>query len=375
MSLAERRDVRRRTTSTIDRRQQQEEDITGDLTRRRDEARRRGDELYGDIRGGQRDVMEGGGYEPGARESVRRRADDIYGTGGYDDPSGLRSRVRERTDRGGTSGYDPNEVGYARTQGRGQVETAGYDPGQLSAVRSGYGDMIRTGGFGGNEEDLYRRNANAGVAGTFQNLRGEMERRAVRSGGQGFGGGELAQLARLGSQEAARTHTATEADLASQKRAGRLAGLGGLSDLESTFASGRRGALEGYRGFEGDVAAGTREGEQLGQRGLETEVGLERDIAAGRRTGADMGAELERDVAAGRRAGVESGTRLLGTTPAEEAEITQRMQDVFGIGGQQAIALLNNLRQNQGPGVFDNIMRALQVGSGAVAGIAGAGVF
>lgn len=331
-----------------------------------EEARARGRGAYDTAASGYQTSAEAptGGMPDAVTDYVRNSQQDIRNTGGFGDVSGLKSRIQNV---GETGGVDQTQLDRIRTL---QMKGAGgLDPEQLSTIRGGYGEFARTGGFTPESEGAFRRRATGGVAQLYQTMQDEAARRRAISGGAGFGGGEMAQLARQGSQKQAEAATAAEAELQGQIRAGRLAGLGGLTDTERAQAEASRAGTGQMAETELGVAAGRR-------AGLGLETGLETSQAAGRREGTQMQTSFE-SAAAGRRlqerltslGGLENLAKL---SADERSDLgRQALQAMNLLSGDEARDNEMLAQLSQAPGLFDNIIRAATAAGGVATGIAG----
>ena len=341
-----------------------------------DEARARGRESYDAAASGYRTGAEAptGGMPDAVTDYVRGSQRGIRETGGFGDVSDLTSRIR-------SAGGEPQGVNQERLDTIRQLQTrgaGGLNPEQLATIRGGYGEFARTGGFTPESAGAFRRRATGGVAQTYQTLADEASRRRAISGGTGFGGGELAQLARQGAQRGAEAATAAEAEIANQTRAGRLAGLGGLSETEQAQAAAMRQGTGQMAQTEIDAARVANEA-AAGRRGaLGLETGLEEAQAAGRRAGAGMQTDFETNMARNRLTerlqslgGLENLARL---SQEERSDLGRQALTALGMlsGDERADnELLAQL--SQAPGLFDNILRAATAAGGVATGVAGVG--
>ncbi len=294
------------------------------------------------------------GKREGERTESKARSDALYGdvtesarnlaaTGGYGNLPETQARTTA-TELAKTGGFDPTQLSTLRGVGGTSLATGGYDMPQLGKVRSGFESLMEHGGILPGEEDVMLRSATRGVAGVYDVLGNEANRRIATTGGQG-GGGQLARMARQAGQVQAEATTGARAEIAGIRQTGRIAGVQGLGGAETDFATGRRGAFRDVGALEGDVAAGrVRGGELLGD--------VESDIAGGRREGAAIladvyGMGLDEQATLGR-------------------EILTRIQL-----GQAATAndmeILSYLSTR--PGVWDNIIGAIGAGAGVASAV------
>lgn len=194
---------------------------------------------------------------------------DLYGGGAFG-PGGLvnerqRSLEQQQQDRTAafsgineaqmTGGFDPSRLNTLRQSTDEFTRTGGYDPEQVAKITSGYQNFADTGGFTPDQEANFRRRATSGVPALYDVLGNQAERQRSLTGGLGTGG-QISQMARQMAQEQSKAATGAEVDLASQERAGKLAGLGGLESIGGSVASGRRSGLQSGIGLEGSVASG-----------------------------------------------------------------------------------------------------------------------
>jgi hypothetical protein len=194
-------------------------------------------------------------------------------------------------------------------------------------------------------------------------------------GGLG-GGGEISQMARQVGQQSARASTDAQAEIARIRQAGKLEGLGGLSQLEQAAASGRLRAGEGAQAFGENVATGRRASiSGLGE--LETNVaggqrGIESDVAGGVRSGASLLAQIESDIASGKRTGAQGLTALYGLSLEDATNLGKEILQKQQLTGQLTTAQMEILQDlAKQPGVFDNIIRAVSAGAGVISAVTG----
>lgn len=366
MGKKERKAADRQTRDEQARQRERATSFTAGEAGRRGDVRARGDVLRGGVEGRLTTAADEptGGFDATELGRTRSRIGGIADTGGYDDRAeGLRSRFQARQT---TGGVDPGQLEkIRRAQG---APGGGYDPESLGTLRTGYKGFIDTGGISDTEAGQFRRRATSGVPAIYNVLGQEAERRRSATGGIGPGG-EISQMARQLSQRQAEASTGAEADLAAERRTGRMAGLGGLSNLEGDVAAGSRGQARDLASTEFGVS-------DRSARALEGETGLEGDIAAGRRAGAGMGANFETGVAGLRQReqlhGLGGLQDLLMSDNADDMAYGREILSSMGLDAGTQEALLKMLQQSAtAPGLYDNILHGAAAASGVAQGAAG----
>lgn len=354
MGKRERQEAERSAQEEIRRNRSIQDSFVGGQRQELDRARAEAGEQRTEARTRLNQFAETGGMDPSATERLRGRFDTLWQNGGYDDLEGLRSRVRATSV---TGGFDPAQLDSLRSDFSARQDSGGYDPTQLTALRRGYQSFVDTGGFSPEEEGAFRRHATSGVGATYKVMASDLARRNAITGGYS-GGGETAQMARQMAQEAARAGTGAEVELASQKRAGRVAGLTGSSALESGVAGGVRDIMGLRRGLESDVAAGRRAGTSL-------ETDLEGNVAANRRVAATAEADLESGNASRRIQAAGGLVELYRSDPGYVTSLTRNILDAWSTGGKlnaEQNSILEALSRQ--PGLFQNIMNGIATGAG-----------
>lgn len=312
MAKKERQKVERETREAQLYRRGQEEQLTGPLKAELPGARKEAAAQRTQIGGLYGDTAKTGGFQPGVAEDLRERYRGMGETSGM---PGVQERLR------------------------GMGELGGFDPEQAGKIRSGYGEFAETGGLSPEARQTFLRRAEAPIPAIYKQLSQEAGRSAAITGGYQPGGIQ-SQLGRQMSQEAARTSTAAQSELASLVREGRLAGLGGLTGVETGIAGGRR-----------DVA------------GLE--VG-----AAGERGRLELGAaqaqtDMEQGIAYNKIQSAGGLQRLYESEPGYVSSLVQQILAVQTAGGQLSVEQQRILADlSKSPGVFDQIMKGVSAGTG-----------
>lgn len=341
------------------------QELIDDFRARSAEERNRADTSFSGALKGYQEAQQTGGYDPGILEGLRSRTGEVSKTGGYDPDrvAGLRDKFSKVSE---TGGYDSGELDFLRGKGKEFTGTSGaYDPEVLAKITGGYTDFSETGGYSPESRAAFMRNATSGVGDIYKVLQGEAERKRSLTGGLG-GGGDISQMARQLSQQQAKAATGAQVDLDTMIARNRLAGLGGLSASGSDVAGQRQAALGGLGALESDVAQGKRVG-------TSAEAGFEGDVARGVREGTGQQLGLEEGVARGSLTGTAGMGSLYNAASGNITDLGNQMLASLGLNfktQQEAVDALQRLSQN--PGLFDNIMKSIQVGSGAIAGAMGA---
>ena len=212
------------------------------------------------------------------REDVRRQLNADLARRAQLESEYIAAREPERQEaRERTAGlFGETAAGY-----RGMLGLGGYDPTEYESLRQSYQGLL--GGIP--EESAIRQRGLRGVSSYYDTLFNEARRRQALTGGLGVGG-ELASLARKGSQQLAETTTDVEASLASLRQGRELAGLRGLSDLYGSVAGGRRDAVQGLAGLTGmsldeqlNIARDILTRIQMGQQVSESELSILANLA------------------------------------------------------------------------------------------------
>lgn len=327
----------------------------GGLGETREGARSRQGETYGGAVGGFRQAQETGGYDPTQLPGLRQTAAGLAGTGGFDSSrvNALRSGIDTAAQ---TGGFDPDILASYRQRFAGLGDTGGYSAEDRERITR----LADTGGFSPEDEANFRNRASSGVASIYRTLQDEQARKQAASGGLGSGGA-ASQLARQATQRQAEAALNAEVELAQQKRAGQVAGIGFTGDI----AAGRRAGTGMGTELETGVATGRRSALGLGGE-------LEGQLASGIRQGFGQQAGLEGSVAAGRLSGTQGMASLFNTSTGEISETGRQILDRLGLSSldqRTALSVLSGLAQT--PGLFDNIMRGAQVGASVISGITG----
>lgn len=206
----------------------------------------------------------------------RTQSDVLGGPGGAFGPTGLagerqaaqgQQQQEQQAAFGGiqqaqtTGGYDPTQLTGLRQSAQQFTQTGGYDPAALAKITGGYQSFADTGGFTPDQEAAFRRRATSGVPAIYDVLGAQAERERSLTGGLGTGG-QISQMARQMAQEQSKAATGAEVDLASQERAGKLAGLSGLTGVAGDVAGARRAGFGQQLGLESGVAQGVGQANQ-----------------------------------------------------------------------------------------------------------------
>lgn len=372
----------------------------------------------GEIEGWQnqaKEFTESGGYDPGQLQKVREGFEGVSKTGSIDpaemervkggyadlsksgslDPAAM-AKVSEGYGNLATHGsLNPEETAKIRA-GYGQIANSEVDPEYLkhiARIRSGYEGFADTGGFSDAERASFKRGATAGVPAAYNVLMGEARRKRAATGGLG-GGGEISQMARQLGETSARANTAAENDLASQIRAGKELGLGGLQTTNENYLGATdknvQNRLSGLGGLS-DVERGVTEGASIGlagQKGVEefktktAEEALKGSADLNQQaTTSSINAtkglsEQESQLALNRISSMKSGGELaqaaFNTETGEVTDIGNQVLKVLGLASDDQRANLKTLQDlSNTPGVFDNIIRFGTMAAGAAGAVSG----
>lgn len=266
----------------------------------------------------------------------------IANTGGFD-PVQL-NKVRTANDNIGiTGGYDPNELSKIRTSQDSLGGSEGYG-------REGYQSLADTGGYTDEQKTAFLESSMAPVRAAYSRNHDEAGRRLAIQGGYspGFDSG-MDRMARHETQDLSQANLTGRVNLDSAIQNNKLAGLGGLERTRSAMGS-----------------------EKLA--GINSKIGLESNVAGNKIGANNANASLESSVAQGKIAGQDALQRYLNTGIAalnqnDILTLQNRLQS--GQMSQADAQLLEHLAAQQ-KSTYDQIMQGVQVGAGAVAGIAGA---
>lgn len=312
---------------------------------------------FGSASQGFTEAQNTGGFDPNRLATVRSGTDNLALTGGFNpgQTEGVRTGLANASP---TGGFDATQLAGLRGMATRNSENGGYDPENLSRITSGYQNFADNGGISETDAQNFRNRSNSGVSSAYKVLGEEAARRRTLTGGLGSGG-ETAQMARELSERQAQTNLNTESELAGLQRSGRLAGLGGLSSVASNVADNRQSGLTGAASLESSVAGGTRD--ILGQQ-----ANLESNIAAGIRGGVSTQAGVEGSVASGRLAGTAGQAQLFNASTGEISDTGRLILSRLGLQSADNATAMSTLQQlSMTPGLFDNIMKGIQVASGA----------
>lgn len=111
-----------------------------------------------------------------------------------------------------------------------QQKNIGRSDSTFNTADTGFKKFAETGGFSPSDETKFINRATQGVSGTYDVLENAAKRRRAATGGMGTGG-DIAQLARQGTQEQAKATEGAQVDLHTMENQNKLAGLTGESAL------------------------------------------------------------------------------------------------------------------------------------------------
>ena len=165
------------------------------------------------------------------------------------------------------------DIGRAQTSTKQVLGTAQQGLQQYATpAGQGYGDFATTGGVTPQQQALTRQRTQRGVSSLYDAMQQNLQRKKRVQGGYspGYGANQRA----LGRDTAAATGAAvgdTELGLLQQIREGRLAGLGGLTNLAGLYG----GMIPSVLGIQGKLAQAKPGWMDMMQQGL----GLAGDVA------------------------------------------------------------------------------------------------
>lgn len=207
----------------------------------------------------------------------------------------------------------PETILASKTGAEDLRATGGFSPETINPIRSGYSNMAVTGGFDPGQKESFLRRATSPITAMYARAKDELNRRrAIQGGGPGFTSSD-ARITRQGANAGADTSLNANVELNNQVRQGRMSGLGGLTTLATAEQGGKVAGQDALQRY--------------------TQMGI-------------------------------AGLSDLDTT-----ELRNRLQT--GQISQSDAQLLAQLA-SQDKSTFDKIMQGVQVGAGAVAGVAGA---
>ena len=293
-----------------------------------DRQQRRVDQGYGGLTDFAR---SGGDFGQGREDNSRRMAEQGFtGGGGYNPQSYLNA----------DGGYGGGGVGGFN------IDFTGANAGDFGSARAGYEDFAKTGGV---DATALRQRATGQIPGFYDQYKQSAQRRSNVQGG--YSPGFDAQQAEIGRQAGRAGFQASrdvEGDIADKTQAGRLQGLGGLTQLGgldqnlNMFNQGQRQSLD-----EGNANRGLQAGMFNSGQNLEGQRLAQND----RQFGANFG-ENARQFNAQGMAGLN----------AQDYDRTGRNMGMYGQGlaGQQgAFGQNQGLRQNVSGSMWGGLGRGL----------------
>lgn len=132
------------------------------------------------------------------------------------------------------------------------AQTGGYDPSILGDIRTTYGDFAKTGGISDVDATAMRNRSAEAAKGAYDVGINQAQRAATATGGYGdVSGAIVGDLARKGSQAAATSVTAANADIAKLRQTGKLEGAEGLQRTEQGLTGNKLAAAGGLTNVYG----------------------------------------------------------------------------------------------------------------------------
>lgn len=293
------------------------------------------------------------------------------GGGGFSAPRlSLNSAYKKLEPRYGklSKGIDEALGGY-----RDFAKTGGITDEMRDRIRGAgvFDEFARTGGYSEGDKSNIRARGIAPIDSFYGNLKNELQRRQGVQGGYGAGydsaSSKMARDAAISSGDLSRD---TEIDIMDRVLAGRMQGAGALSDAEQYYSGAmQQGRLAGLGGMT-DIG-------KFGYGGLENIAGIRQQISNANRQSAASASNANRNSALAqqqyadrmRLTGLGGLESVYGSSPAELSRYDTELYRNRGLTGDNVNTTLG-LRsgQNSGPSGWD---RAIQIGSIA-AGVGGA---
>lgn len=163
--------------------------------------------------------------------------------------------------QGAYSGYQSNanalfpgiSSGYSDISNSG-----GYDPSKLADINQGYESFSQTGGLAPSDISAITNQASNAARSTYQTAQSDLQRQIAATGGFGFTGAAMGNLARQGSIAASNAANSAQAQLVPMIQSGKLAGLGGLAGVQQNLTGNKLNALQGQSGLYNTNVAATQ---------------------------------------------------------------------------------------------------------------------
>lgn len=132
-----------------------------------------------------------------------------------------------------------------------QSLAAGRESELYGLAKPGYEEFSKTGGISPEEEAKARTSTSHGISSLFGRLKENLARRRAIQGGYAPGyGAQAAKISRTAGNVTGEALTDLDANLLAQRRQGRLAGLGGLTNLQQGYEGEQQGLLNTRLGLE-----------------------------------------------------------------------------------------------------------------------------
>lgn len=142
------------------------------------------------------------------------------------------SRARAEQGFSGGASYSPGGGGYASAAGGPNVNFTAAGLGDYGSARSGYEEFAANGGV---DAASIRNRTSAMIPAFYDSYKDNAKRRANTQGGYSPGfDAQMAEIGRQAGREGFNASRQVEGDIAEMVQAGRLQGLGGLTNLGNT---------------------------------------------------------------------------------------------------------------------------------------------
>jgi len=168
---------------------------------------------------------------------------------------------------------------------RGIYSDIGKTGGDFGAY-GGYQDFAGSGGFSGTDAANFRSQGNASIPAIYKAMQRELGRGNALQGQYNVGlAAQMNRLGRQGAQEAGAANLNTETALANAIREGRLAGLGGMTNIDSLRTGNRLSAAGGLLGVDQASAAAGNAGAGIDAQNRAQQAANERFLIEAQQSG------------------------------------------------------------------------------------------
>jgi hypothetical protein len=221
----------------------------------------------------------------------------------------LYNNILDRANQGAGASYSPEDFeSYGLAKGM-TGANGGIDPSRISSIDeniAGYKDIGRTGGWSDADKANVRLKASRTPTAFYTNLRNDMERRKNATGGYAPGfGASAARNTRESARAAADATLDSEVGIADSVRSGKLAGLSGAQNAETSLIN--------------QIAGNQRFG--IGAMSQDENMALD---------------ATQRE----KQAGLSQLAQLYGTAPGEIGQLLGSELEGMGLQGNQVLGLI-----------------------------------